>query len=137
MVAPSGRSTTPSVIRFHKVAATTLGGGNRARLMNPTRTRNSSPARTRTMKTRPGSSAFMRLRVSMGLIEQRVEKVVPVAEKDRILTRLHRMARPRQAGLDDTGDGWRATGHNRDAIGEIDRLFDVVGHEYDGQVVAL
>jgi hypothetical protein len=40
----------------------------------------------------------------MGAIEQRVEKVVPVAKEDWILAGIHGMAWSRQAGLDDPGD---------------------------------
>src|SRR5579875_3387964 len=112
-----------------------LGGGRKVGLTRPRRAANSRQ-NSRTTGTAQPAMTMPRRSPTLRMARQEiVEQPVAQREKFRRFPRFDRVARPRQLGLDYFGDRRRPLRQHRDAIGEKDRLVDVMRYEHGGEAL--
>src|SRR6185503_14952877 len=130
----------PEAIMPPKVARIVLGGGRKVGLTQPFREAISSTISPASGTAMPSATALVRspqlaMRAAVVACQEIFEKAVAQRQEVWRFPRLDRMARPRQPGLDHFREHRRALSQHRDAIGEEDRLVDIVRHEHGGEAL--
>src|SRR6185437_6174037 len=130
----------PEAMMPQNVARMAVGGGRKVGLAQPFRDAISSATSPASGKAMPSTTAVARSRpLGMRAVliagQQIFEQAMAQREEFRRFPRLDRMARPRQLGLDHFRDRRRAMRQHRDAIGEEDRLVDIMRHQHGGEAL--
>src|SRR5579862_3189281 len=140
-VCARGAPNLPSRTMSRKLARIALGGGRKVGSTVPLRAAISSTSRSAIGTIEPARMTTVRWRrLSMGsaaiACQEMLEQAVAQRKEFRRLPGLDRLPRTRQLGCDNFRDCGRPAREHGDAIGQEDRLIDIVSDE-DGRETLL